>query len=103
MGDGGGTIDVEELIMGIAKLRGEARRADLVATLLITRSLQASIQELIRLAQAEQEERPVDRALSKQAMIKSITRGCVTTKYSTACDGQHARAMQSTSESRESL
>jgi len=78
--DGGGTIDVEELIMGIAKLRGEARRADLVATLLIARSLQSSVQELVRLVQAERAdkyEEQEEQKASKQARIRS----CMSKSY----------------------
>merc|ERR1712012_158493 len=41
--DGGGTIDLEELIVGICKLRGDARRSDIVGVSLITRSLQMSM------------------------------------------------------------
>merc|ERR1712012_901528 len=41
--DGSGTIDLEELIVGICKLRGDARRSDIVGVSLITRSLQMSM------------------------------------------------------------
>merc|ERR1719277_955080 len=44
--DGGGTIDLEELVQGIAKLRGDARRSDIVGVALMVRSLQDSIVEL---------------------------------------------------------
>merc|ERR1719272_319620 len=43
--DGGGTLDFEELIMGIAKLRGDARRSDIVSVGLLLRSMQATTQE----------------------------------------------------------
>eukprot|EP00928_Gymnodinium_smaydae_P089821 TRINITY_DN73720_c0_g1_i1.p1 TRINITY_DN73720_c0_g1~~TRINITY_DN73720_c0_g1_i1.p1 ORF type:complete len:655 (-),score=112.64 TRINITY_DN73720_c0_g1_i1:64-2028(-) len=46
--DGGGTLDVGELVMGIAKLRGEARRADIVSTLLMVKSLQMQFQEFVQ-------------------------------------------------------
>merc|ERR1719148_44652 len=41
--DGGGTIDLEELVVGICKLRGDARRSDIVGVNLMTRSLQQTI------------------------------------------------------------
>merc|ERR1712079_447909 len=41
--DGGGTIDLEELIVGICKLRGDARRSDIVGVGLIARSMQMSM------------------------------------------------------------
>merc|ERR1712050_496485 len=37
--DGGGTIDLEELITGIAKLRGGARRSDIVGVGLVVRAV----------------------------------------------------------------
>lgn len=44
--DGGGTIDLEELVTGIAKLRGDARRSDIVSVGLVVRSVQLTMQEL---------------------------------------------------------
>lgn len=44
--DGGGTIDLEELLTGLSKLRGDARRSDIVSVGLIVRSLQVSVQNL---------------------------------------------------------
>jgi len=41
--DGGGTLDLEEMVMGIAKLRGDARRSDVVAVSLVTRSIQETL------------------------------------------------------------
>jgi len=38
--DGSGSIDLQELILGISKLRGDARRADIVGISLMVRSLQ---------------------------------------------------------------
>merc|ERR1719188_350974 len=43
--DGGGTIDLEELITGIAKLRGDARRSDIVGVGLIVRSVQLAMND----------------------------------------------------------
>jgi len=43
--DGGGTIDLHELISGIAKLRGDPRRADIIEVGLILRSVQAAFQD----------------------------------------------------------
>jgi len=41
--DGGGTIDLEELIVGIGKLRGDARRSDIIGVSLITRNIQSTL------------------------------------------------------------
>merc|ERR1712007_168964 len=40
--DGGGTIDLNELLVGISKLRGDARRSDIVGVSLVARNLQDS-------------------------------------------------------------
>eukprot|EP00927_Polykrikos_kofoidii_P050904 TRINITY_DN44749_c0_g1_i1.p1 TRINITY_DN44749_c0_g1~~TRINITY_DN44749_c0_g1_i1.p1 ORF type:complete len:601 (-),score=89.24 TRINITY_DN44749_c0_g1_i1:48-1850(-) len=40
--DGGGSLSMEELLVGVSKLRGEPRRADLIHILLVLRSLQMS-------------------------------------------------------------
>mmetsp|Transcript_5820 Transcript_5820/g.16845 ORF Transcript_5820/g.16845 Transcript_5820/m.16845 type:complete len:206 (+) Transcript_5820:2-619(+) len=50
--DGSGTLDLQELIVGIAKLRGEARRSDIVEVGLVARSLQAHVRRLERLCEA---------------------------------------------------
>merc|ERR1712232_484007 len=41
--DGGGTIDLEELIVGISKLRGDARRSDIIGVSLIVRNIQSAL------------------------------------------------------------
>merc|ERR1719203_1563321 len=41
--DGGGSIDLEELVAGISKLRGDARRSDIVGVGLIVRSIQQAL------------------------------------------------------------
>jgi len=41
--DGSGSIDLQELILGISKLRGDARRADVVAVSLMMRSMQHAL------------------------------------------------------------
>merc|ERR1712137_794762 len=43
--DGGGTIDLEELITGISKLRGDARRSDIVGVGLIVRAVQMNMND----------------------------------------------------------
>merc|ERR1712113_338998 len=43
--DGGGTIDLEELITGIAKLRGDARRSDIIGVGLIVRAVQLTMND----------------------------------------------------------
>merc|ERR1712151_1205365 len=48
--DGGGTIDLEELITGIAKLRGDARRSDIVGVGLIVRSVQLAMNDFEKAA-----------------------------------------------------
>merc|ERR1719203_892062 len=40
--DGGGTLDLEELVQGIAKLRGDARRSDVVSVGLMVRAMMES-------------------------------------------------------------
>merc|ERR1712137_1043778 len=54
--DGGGTIDLEELIVGISKLRGEARRSDIVGVSLIVRNIQSALTKLADTTQAMQDE-----------------------------------------------
>jgi len=44
--DGGGTIDLEEMIVGLSKLRGDARRSDIVCVGLVVRSIQADLKRL---------------------------------------------------------
>jgi len=44
--DGNGVVDMEELIIGIFKLRGEGRRADIIAVSLLCRSVQENIVRL---------------------------------------------------------
>lgn len=44
--DGGGTIDLDEMIIGISKLRGDARRSDIVGVGLKVRSIQADLKRL---------------------------------------------------------
>eukprot|EP00927_Polykrikos_kofoidii_P068380 TRINITY_DN6375_c1_g1_i1.p1 TRINITY_DN6375_c1_g1~~TRINITY_DN6375_c1_g1_i1.p1 ORF type:complete len:659 (-),score=97.30 TRINITY_DN6375_c1_g1_i1:39-2015(-) len=46
--DGGGTLDLHELIVGIGKLRGDPRRADVIAVSLTLRSLQTNFQSFER-------------------------------------------------------
>merc|ERR1719203_2089006 len=43
--DGGGTLDLEELIQGVSKLRGDARRSDIVSVSLMVRALQEDFRE----------------------------------------------------------
>merc|ERR1712039_366927 len=61
--DGGGTLDLEELIQGVYKLRGDARRSDIVGVSLQMRhmqeeissmksSMQKDLKELIRISEA---------------------------------------------------
>eukprot|EP00927_Polykrikos_kofoidii_P019744 TRINITY_DN19254_c0_g5_i1.p1 TRINITY_DN19254_c0_g5~~TRINITY_DN19254_c0_g5_i1.p1 ORF type:complete len:628 (-),score=74.83 TRINITY_DN19254_c0_g5_i1:49-1932(-) len=45
--DVGGWLDAEELIMGISKLRGDPRRADVISVSLSLRSLQVSFQHFV--------------------------------------------------------
>merc|ERR1712113_65129 len=45
--DGGGTIDLEEFIVGLSKLRGEARRSDIIGVNLIVRSIQSMMSRLV--------------------------------------------------------
>merc|ERR1712113_1127243 len=54
--DGGGTIDLEELIVGISKLRGDARRSDIIGVHLIARNIQSAVTRLMDTAQHIHEE-----------------------------------------------
>jgi len=44
--DGSGTLDITELIMGISKLRGDARRSDVVAIKLMVRAIHTELKDL---------------------------------------------------------
>merc|ERR1711920_787914 len=44
--DGGGTLDLEELVQGVHKLRGDARRSDIVGVSLQMRQMQEEIHSL---------------------------------------------------------
>jgi len=41
--DGNGTLDFEELVGGIAKLRGDARRSDVISVSLMARAMQTDL------------------------------------------------------------
>lgn len=51
--DGGGSVDLEELVAGIAKLRGDARRSDIIGMSLIIRSMQCTMQSFNDLTNAK--------------------------------------------------
>merc|ERR1712048_1323768 len=51
--DGGGTLTADELVKGIARLRGQARRSDIVNVSLIARSMQGSFQKLAKTLSAQ--------------------------------------------------
>merc|ERR1712003_439024 len=65
--DGGGTIDLEELIVGICKLRGDARRSDIVGVSLIARSIQ--------MAMARFEETALDVLNDQSKTMKALQSG----------------------------
>jgi len=65
--DGGGTIDVDELVKGIAKLRGDARRSDIVGVSLMMRSVQMAVTELSEVVSTLRTE--------QQELSKNITDG----------------------------
>lgn len=66
-----GTIDLEEMIVGIAKLRGEARRSDIVGVGLVARSIQADIRRL------EDQLRVALAAVNPKVGPQSATGSCV--------------------------
>merc|ERR1719422_2507148 len=41
--DGSGVVDLEELVVGIRKLRGDARRSDIVGVGLVVRNIQTAL------------------------------------------------------------
>jgi len=45
--DGSGAIDLEELVVGICKLRGPARRSDIIGVDLVARATQRSVEKVI--------------------------------------------------------
>merc|ERR1712203_500380 len=55
--DGDGTLDLEELLEGVAKLRGEARRSDIISVELLLRKL---LQE----ARSESAQKPAARKVT---------------------------------------
>merc|ERR1712032_644215 len=44
--DGGGTIDLEEFVVGLSRLRGDPRRSDIVSVNLIVRSIQMALNKI---------------------------------------------------------
>merc|ERR1712183_738284 len=48
--EGAGTIDLMDFIIGIGKLRGEARKADIISMCLMLRSLQQKMGQMTGLA-----------------------------------------------------
>jgi len=44
--DGSGTLDITEMITGISKLRGDARRSDIIGIKLMARAIQAELKDL---------------------------------------------------------
>merc|ERR1712232_1260043 len=54
--DGGGTIDLEELIVGISKLRGDARRSDIIGVSLIVRNIQSAVAQVTETTQKLRDE-----------------------------------------------
>jgi len=48
--DGSGAIDLEELVVGICKLRGPARRSDIIGVDLVARATQRSVEKLLQKA-----------------------------------------------------
>merc|ERR1712137_449448 len=73
--DGGGTIDLEELIVGISKLRGDARRSDIVGVSLIVRQIQGQLNQVSEelTHQLETQARVTNKFLKKMSV--SIARG----------------------------
>merc|ERR1712113_1192003 len=73
--DGGGTIDLEELITGIAKLRGDARRSDIVGVGLIVRSVQLAMtdfqQTAMKLMHSQQRKlRQMESVLARSSAVR---------------------------------
>jgi len=51
--DGGGTLDLEELVQGIAKLRGDARRSDVVSVSLMVRAMLENLTDFTVMSQQQ--------------------------------------------------
>jgi len=73
--DGGGSIDLEELIIGISKLRGDARRSDIVAVGMVLRHVQTSMRKLTRRVekQLDRQNRDMQPSQSKLQNIDART------------------------------
>merc|ERR1712060_644880 len=52
--DGSGTVDLEELIVGVNKMRGDARRSDVVGISLQVRAIQAKLDQMFDMVEAMQ-------------------------------------------------
>mmetsp|Transcript_94764 Transcript_94764/g.267538 ORF Transcript_94764/g.267538 Transcript_94764/m.267538 type:complete len:192 (+) Transcript_94764:2-577(+) len=71
--DGGGSLDMKKLVSGIAKLRGDPRRADIIEVGLTLRSLQTSFQEFEHDMRKDMVELLHQRKLSESAAPKRAT------------------------------
>jgi len=86
--DAGGTLDLEELVQGIAKLRGDARRSDVVSVSLMVRALLeglADFQETVEeqfsyfdealryLHRAPAKEEPLSPMTSRPSLLQSLS------------------------------
>merc|ERR1711920_449360 len=65
--DGGGTLDLDELVQGVHKLRGDARRGDIVSVSLMVRAVQEDVQNL-QSSMMEQFDATTDRVLNQLAV-----------------------------------
>merc|ERR1712217_638962 len=53
--DGSGTVDLEELIVGVNKMRGDARRSDVVGISLLVRAIQSKVDQMFDMLEAMQQ------------------------------------------------
>merc|ERR1712226_1760810 len=64
--DGGGTIDMEELFSGVAKLRGEAKKSDIIAINLLVQRVQEDVATLLRSLRSSKMKRELSQRSSFQ-------------------------------------
>lgn len=75
--DGGGTLDLHEFVLGISRLRGDARRSDVVSVGLIARSLQRELRDfqdaVLRILQPHQPGDPDPAEAVQHSQMTSAT------------------------------
>merc|ERR1740129_201198 len=82
--DGSGAVDLEELIVGICKLRGDARRSDIVGVSLVARAMQTAIANFERTAMDAFESQGRTLKLLEDTVLPGRRRTCRSDRSSNA-------------------